>query len=58
MYVLFLPCQEYLYNVLFGTDSSNTAVGVGAAAAVIVALIVVAVFMISNLIPKNKDIEL
>ena len=48
----------YIYNVLFGTDSSNTAVGVGAAAAVIVALIVVAVFMISNLIPKNKDIEL
>ena len=48
----------YIYNVLFGTDSSNTAVGVGAAASVIVALIVVAVFMISNLIPKNKDIEL
>ena len=48
----------FIFNVFFGSDSSNTAVGVGAAAAVIVALIVVAVFMISNLIPKNKDIEL
>lgn len=48
----------YIYNVLFGTESSNTAVGVGAAASVVVALIVVTVFAISNLIPKDKDIEL
>lgn len=48
----------YIYNVLFGTESSNTAVGVGAAASVVVALIVVVAFLVSNLIPKNNDIEL
>lgn len=48
----------YIYNVIFGAESGSTAVGVGAAAAVILALIVVVVFLLSNLIPKNRDIEL
>lgn len=48
----------YIYNVIFGAESGTTAVGVGAAAAVILALIVVVVFLLSNLIPKNQDVEL
>ena len=48
----------YVYNVVFGAESGTTAVGVGAAAAVIIAMIVVVVFVLSNLIPKNQDIEL
>ena len=48
----------YVYNVVFGSESGETAVGVGAAAAVSIALVVVVVFLLSNLIPKNKDVEL
>lgn len=48
----------YVYNVIFGSESGNTAVGVGAAAAVLIASVVVIVFMLSNLIPKNQDIEM
>ena len=48
----------FVYNVVFGAESGRTAVGVGAASAVIIALIVVVVFVISNLIPKNQDVEL
>lgn len=48
----------YIYNVIFGAESGTTAVGVGAAAAVILALIVMIVFLLSNLIPKNQDVEL
>ena len=48
----------YIYDVLFGSESGNTAVGVGAAGAVVLTCIVVIVFVTSNLIPKNQDIEL
>jgi len=48
----------YIYNVIFGNESGSTAVGVGAAAAVVLAVIVVVVFLLSNLIPANKDVEL
>lgn len=49
----------YVYSVLFGTESStDNAVGVGAAASVVLASIVVITFVISNLIPKNQDVEL
>ena len=48
----------YIYDVVFGSESGNTAVGVGAAGAVVLTTIVVLVFVTSNLIPKNKDIEL
>ena len=48
----------YIYDVVFGSESGNTAVGVGAAGAVVLTSIVVFVFVTSNLIPKNKDIEL
>ena len=48
----------YIYDVVFGSESGNTAVGVGAAGAVVLTGIVVFVFVTSNLIPKNKDIEL
>lgn len=48
----------YIYQVLFGNDSGSTAVGVGAAGAVVLTLIVVVVFLLSNLIPKNHDVEL
>ena len=48
----------YIYDVLFGSESGNTAVGVGAAGAVVLTCIVVFVFVTSNLIPKNQDIEL
>ena len=48
----------YIYDVLFGSESGNTAVGVGAAGAVVLTGIVVFVFITSNLIPKNQDIEL
>ena len=48
----------YIYDVVFGSESGNTAVGVGAAGAVVLTAIVVFVFITSNLIPKNKDIEL
>ena len=48
----------FIYNVVFGNESGNTAVGVGAAAAVILTLIVVIVFTLSNFIPKNNDVEL
>ena len=48
----------YIYNVLFGSDSGTTAVGVGAAAAVILTIIVVTVYALSSLIPKNRDVEL
>ena len=48
----------YIYDVLFGSESGNTAVGVGAAGAVVLTCIVVFVFVASNLIPKNQDIEL
>lgn len=48
----------FVYNALFGAESGRTAVGVGAAAAVVIALIVVIVYLISNLIPKNQDIEM
>ena len=48
----------YIYDVVFGSESGNTAVGVGAAGAVVLTSIVVLVFVTSNLIPKNKDIEL
>jgi len=48
----------YIYNVLFGSDSGTTAVGVGAAAAVVLTVVVVLVYALSNLIPKNKDVEL
>ena len=48
----------YIYDVVFGSESGNTAVGVGAAGAVVLTAIVVFVFVTSNLIPKNKDIEL
>lgn len=48
----------FVYNVVFGAESGRTEVGVGAAAAVIIALIVVVVFVISNLIPKNQDVEM
>lgn len=48
----------YIYDVLFGSESGNTAVGVGAAGAVVLTCIVVFVFVTSNLIPRNKDIEL
>ena len=47
----------FVYNGAFGAESGRTAVGVAAAAAVVIALIVVVVFMISNLIPKNQDVE-
>ncbi len=47
----------FVYNAVFGAESGRTAVGVGAAAAVIISLIVVVVFLISNLIPKNRDVE-
>lgn len=47
----------FVYNVVFGAESGRTAVGVGAAAAVIISLVVVVVFLISNLIPKNQDVE-
>lgn len=48
----------YVYNVVFGSDSGITAVGIGASAAVILALVVVVIFLLSNLIPKNRDVEL
>ena len=48
----------YIYNVIFGAESGSTAVGVGAAAAVILTMIVVVVFLLSNIIPKNTDVEL
>ena len=47
----------FIYNVVFGSESGRTAVGVGAAAAVVLTLIVVGVFLLSNLIPKNQDVE-
>lgn len=48
----------YVYNVVFGSESGETAVGVGAAGAVAIAMVVVVVFLLSNLIPKNEDVEL
>jgi ABC-type sugar transport system permease subunit len=48
----------YIYNVVFGSESGRTDVGTGAAAAVILTLVVVVVFSLSNLIPKNYDVEL
>ena len=48
----------YIYNVIFGAESGNTAAGVGAAAAVLLALVVVVTFALSTLIPKNRDVEL
>ena len=50
-----LGCVDMLS---FGSESGNTAVGVGAAGAVVLTCIVVFVFVTSNLIPKNQDIEL
>lgn len=47
----------YIYDVLFGTESSATAVGVGAAAAVVLAAVVVLAYTLSELIPKNQDVE-
>ncbi len=48
----------YIYNVILGSESSTTSVGVGAAASVVLAMIVVVVFLLSNFIPKNSDLEL
>lgn len=48
----------YIYDVVFGSESGNTAVGVGAAGAVVLTSIVVFVFIASNLIPRNQDVEL
>ena len=48
----------FIYNAVFGNESGRIAVGTGAAAATILTLIVVVVFMLSNLIPKNNDVEI
>ncbi|MCY1713829.1 carbohydrate ABC transporter permease [Caproiciproducens galactitolivorans] len=53
--------MSYMYELVFGASNSAVTVrdsGAGAAIGVILTLVVVAVFMISQLIVKNDDVEL
>ena len=52
---------NYMYELVFGASNASQAVrdsGIGAAIGVMMALIVVTVFMLTNFIVKNDDIEL
>lgn len=52
---------NYMYELVFGSSNASQAVrdsGIGAAIGVMMAVIVVAVFAVTNLIVKNDDVEL
>ena len=52
---------NYMYELVFGSSNASQAVrdsGIGAAIGVMMAIIVVAVFAVTNLIVRNDDVEL
>ena len=52
---------NYMYELVFGSSNASQAVrnsGIGAAIGVMMAIVVVLVFALTNFIVKNDDVEL